>query len=76
MSRTISLTVTDEQMELIEFAAATKGLSRSQFAKMTLFAHINQHPPKGAMAHLAGKRSLDRPSDDSQADSGGLHDDI
>ena len=56
-------------MELMQLAAATKGLSRSQVSKMTLFADINQHPPKGAMSHLVAKRSSERPFDDFEADS-------
>ena len=68
MSNRIGFSVTNAQMEVIRLAAATKGLSESQLAKMALFAHINQHPPKGVMSHLAAKRSTERPSDDSEGD--------
>lgn len=53
MSNTISFSVTDDQLALIEYEAVSKGLTRSQFAKTALFSHMNKYPAKGIMAQLA-----------------------
>ena len=76
MSKGIRFAVTDEQMEITRFAAATKGLIQGRFAKLSLFAQVNQYPSKGATCpRLAAKRSRVRPTDDSQGDSQGIRND-
>ena len=52
MSATIRFTVTDHEAELISRDAAAHGLTRSQYAKTALFAHINKYSGRGVFAAL------------------------
>lgn len=52
MSRTISLTVSDEAGLIIDHEAASKGLKPSEFCRMAVFSHMNKYPSKGVMAEL------------------------
>jgi len=53
MSKTISLTISNEKYALVEHEANSKGLKPSEFIRMALFSHINKYPSKGIMAELA-----------------------
>ena len=52
MSRTISLTISDERYKIVEHEANSKGLKTSEFVRMALFSHINKYPSKGVFAEM------------------------
>jgi len=55
---------------VIELSSKAKGLSRSQFAKTTVFTHINAHPPKGVWTQISGKDAAERQSDAARGKPG------
>ena len=71
MSRTVSFSMSEEEFAVLEVKAGSKGLTRSQFAKMATFDHINQHPPKGVMAEITRLRANERRSDGAESKSEG-----
>jgi len=52
VSKTISLTITDEQYIILKHEAHSKGLKPSEFTRLALFSHINKYPSKGVFAEL------------------------
>ena len=52
MSKTISYTVSDEQYEIIRHEGQTKGLSPSEFTRLSVFSYINKYPTKSVFALL------------------------
>ena len=73
MSRkVVSFSMTDEEFRALLLKAASKGLTPASFAKMAIFDHINQHPPKGVMAEIAALGTPERRSDASRGNSEGI----
>ena len=70
MSKTVvSFSVTDQEFVILQAKAMSKGLTPSQFVKMAVFDHINQHPPKGVMAQVSSLRRRERRSDGAGGNS-------
>jgi hypothetical protein len=55
-AKSISFTVTIEEYEKIELNAKCRGLTPSQFVKMTTFEKLNKHSSSGTMAKLHAKQ--------------------
>ena len=52
MSKTISLTISDEEYAIVKHEGKSKGLKPSEFCRMTIFSYLNKYPSKGVMAEL------------------------
>jgi len=70
--RVVSFSMTDEEFRVLELKAASKGLPPAYFAKLAIFDHINQHPPKGVMAEIAALRASERRTDAPRGNLGGV----
>ena len=51
--KTISMSFTLEEYELIKLAGISKGLTPSGYCKHSTMNNITMHPPKGVLVELA-----------------------
>ena len=50
--KSIRFSITPEQEDIIEHEARSRGLTKSQFVKMTTFNYIAKYPSKGVFAEM------------------------
>lgn len=59
MSRSVSFSLPPDLFEMLDFAAAAKGMSRSEYARGATIAHMQKYPAKGVIADLVASRGVD-----------------
>ena len=56
MSRQVKVAFDDEVYSVMCFEAEARGLTPSQYIRMTVISHINKYPSKGILADMLKRR--------------------
>lgn len=56
MSRTVSFSLPDDMSAALDFAAAARCKSRSEYARDATTAYLLKYPPKGMLANIVLSR--------------------
>ena len=59
MSTTVSFSLPPDLFEALDFAAAAKGKTRSEYARDATIAYMTKYPPKGVVADIVAARAAD-----------------
>ena len=59
MSHTISFSLPEDIFAAINFAAAAKGKTRSEYSRDATIAYLTKYPPKGVIADIVRLRGTD-----------------
>lgn len=59
MSTTVSFSLPGDLFDALDFAAAAKGMSRSEYARAATIVYLTKYPPKGVIADIVALRGTD-----------------
>ena len=59
MSITIRFTLPDDIGEKVEFEAASRAMTRSEYARTATIAYMSKYPSKGLVADIVAQRCTD-----------------